>query len=110
LGALSFHRSAARLEPSTPSSSSEAAQVEASRGPDSDPTRRSVVGDTPSILGSSDVAALGDEELGLPGFPRAPPLPTDWASDGGTELACSQVMTMHRLLCETLAMVSRDVL
>jgi hypothetical protein len=30
LGALSFHRSVARPEPSTPSSSSEAAQVEAS--------------------------------------------------------------------------------
>jgi hypothetical protein len=106
LGAMSFHRSAARPEPSTPSSSSEAARVEASRGSDSDPPQRAVVGDTPSAPGSYDVVVLGDQVLGLPGFSRVPLFAHRLgASDGGggTELACSQAVTVHQLLRETLA-------
>jgi hypothetical protein len=33
------------------------------------------MGDTPSAPGSSNVMALGNDELGLPGFPRVPLLP-----------------------------------
>jgi hypothetical protein len=61
LGALSFRRSVAHPEPPTPSSSNEVMQVEASRGSNSDPPQRDVVGDTPSAPVSSDVAVLKDE-------------------------------------------------
>jgi hypothetical protein len=77
LGALSFRRLVAQPKPPTPSSSSKAALVEASRGPDSDPPQRAIMGDTPSALRSSDVVVLGNEELVLPGFSRAPLLPPD---------------------------------
>jgi hypothetical protein len=60
-----------------PSSSSEAAWVEAPMGPSSDPPQRVVVGDISSAPRSSDVVVLGNEELGLPGFPRAHLLPPD---------------------------------
>jgi hypothetical protein len=41
------------------------------------------MGDTPSALRSSDVAVLGDKQLGLSGFPRVPFLPTDWGHGAG---------------------------
>jgi hypothetical protein len=69
LGALSFHRSVARLDPLMPSSSSKVAWMEALRRPNSDPPQRATVGDTPSTLGSSNFAVLGNKELGLPRFP-----------------------------------------
>jgi hypothetical protein len=69
------------------------------------------VGNTLSAPGSSDVVVLGDEELGLLRLPRAPLLPTDWGKvTEGVEMVCSQVAIVHRLLCETLAMVDRDIL
>jgi hypothetical protein len=77
LGALSFHRSTARPKPPTPSASSKATRVKALRGPDSDLPQRAVVGDISSTARSPDVVVLGNEELGLPGIPRAPLLPTD---------------------------------
>jgi hypothetical protein len=77
LRALSVRRSVVHLEPPTPSSSSEDAWVEASRGPDTVPPWVAIVGDIPSTLGSSDVVVLRNEELGLLGFPRACLLPTD---------------------------------
>jgi hypothetical protein len=83
LGALSFHRSMAQPEPPTPSSSSETARVEASRGPNSDPPWRAVMGDISSTPRCSDVLVLGNEELGLPGFPRAPLLLTNWGRRAG---------------------------
>jgi hypothetical protein len=66
LGALSFHWSVARPEPPTPSSSSETAWVETSRGPNSSPSRKATVGDISSAPGSSDVMVLANKELGLP--------------------------------------------
>jgi hypothetical protein len=36
------------------------------------------MGDISSALRSSDVVVLGNEELGLLGFPRVPLLPTYW--------------------------------
>jgi hypothetical protein len=68
LGALSFHRLVARLEPPAPSFSSETAWVETLRGLESSPSQKAVIGDIPSSPGSSDVMALGNEELGLSGF------------------------------------------
>jgi hypothetical protein len=45
-------------------------------------------------------------ELGLPGYPSMSPLPTNWRQvEGGTELACSQVVATGRLLQEVLAML-----
>jgi hypothetical protein len=43
------------------------------------------VGDTTSATGSFDVVVLGNEVLGLPGFPRAPLLPAGgkWQGGGG---------------------------
>jgi hypothetical protein len=82
-----------------------------SRDPDPNPSREAAVGDLPSTLGSSDIMALGNEELGLPEFPRMPLLPAGWGQVvGGVELACSQVATMRILLWETLTMVGQDVL
>jgi hypothetical protein len=49
-----------------------------SRGPNSSPAWKAAVGDTPPALRSFDVMALGNEELGLPGFPRAPLLHAGW--------------------------------
>jgi hypothetical protein len=50
-------------------------------------------------------------ELGLSGYPRAPPLPAIWRQVvGGAELTCLRVATVGRLLKETLATVGRDVL
>jgi hypothetical protein len=66
LGALSFCSSAARPEPLTLSSSSEAARVEASRGPDSSLHQGAVMGDILSAPWSSDVVVLGNQELGMP--------------------------------------------
>jgi hypothetical protein len=35
-------------------------------------------------------------ELGLSGYPRAPPLSISWRqAEGGAELACSRVAAMH---------------
>jgi hypothetical protein len=64
-----------------------------------------------SVPGPFDIVDLGAGELGLPGNPRAPPLPASWRQvAGGAELTCSWVTTMGRLLKEVLAMVGRDVL
>jgi hypothetical protein len=53
------------------------------------------MGDTPSAPRSSNVMALGNDELGLPGFPRVPLLPT-----GGGQVAGAQSWHAHRLrLC-----------
>jgi hypothetical protein len=63
------------------------------------------------VPGSFDIVDLGAGELGLSGYPRVPLLPASWRQVAGVaELTCSWVATVHRLLKETLAMVSRDVL
>jgi hypothetical protein len=55
--------------------------------------------DIQSAPESSHVVVLGNEELGLPGFPQAPLLPTNLGQVArGAELACSQVVTLRRLL------------
>jgi hypothetical protein len=65
----------------------------------------------PPAPGSSDVVVLKNEELGVPGFPRLPLLPTDWGKVAeGTELACSQVTSARRLLREALAMMGQDII
>jgi hypothetical protein len=61
MGALSFHRSVARPKPPSPSSSCEATRVEASRGPDSEPPQRVIVGDLSSAPRSSDVVVLEND-------------------------------------------------
>jgi hypothetical protein len=67
--------------------------------------------DIPCAHGSFDVLDLGNRELGLLGFPQAPLLPADWDQVMvGMKLACLQVVTICRLLHETLTMVGRDVL
>jgi hypothetical protein len=66
---MSFHHSVAQPEPPMPSPLNKAAGMGAARGPDSNTPQRAIMGDTLSALGSSDVVILGDEELGLPGFP-----------------------------------------
>jgi hypothetical protein len=64
--------------------------VETSRGPESNPSQKATIGDILSAPGSSDAVVHGNEELGLPGFPRAPCLLADSGQMvGGTELACS---------------------
>jgi hypothetical protein len=56
--------------------------------------------------GSFDNVDLGAGVLGLPGYPRAPLLPTNWRQvAGAAELMCSWVATVRRLLKETLAIV-----
>jgi hypothetical protein len=60
---------------------------------------------------SLDIVDFGANELGLPGNPTASPLSISWKQvEGGTELACSQVLAACRLLKEMLAMVGQDVL
>jgi hypothetical protein len=73
---LSPVQEVARPEPLTPSSLSETTRVETLRGPGSSLSRKAATCDIPSAPGSSDAVVLGNEELGLPGFPRAPLLPT----------------------------------
>jgi hypothetical protein len=67
--------------------------------------------DVSSVPRSFNIVDQGNRELGLPGYPRAPPLPTSRGKVVGvTELMCSQVATVHQLLKETLTVVGRDVL
>jgi hypothetical protein len=48
------------------------------RGPGSCPPRAIAPGDATPAPGSSNIVDLGVNELELPGYPRAPPLPTSW--------------------------------
>jgi hypothetical protein len=43
-----------------------------SRKPSSSLSREATEGDVPSVLGSFDIVDQGNEEFGLPGYPRAP--------------------------------------
>jgi hypothetical protein len=62
-------------------------------------------------LGSIDIVDLGAGKLGLPGYPRAPPLLASWRQVvGGAKFTCSHVATMGWLLKDVLAMVGWDVL
>jgi hypothetical protein len=87
LGALSFRHSVGQPEPLTPSSASEAMRVEALRGPDSNPPRRAVMGDTPSTPGSPDVVVWETRSWGCRDFPKrsfSPPTRGKWRG-GGTQ-------------------------
>jgi hypothetical protein len=58
-----------------------------------------------------NIVDLGGGELGLPGYPKALPLPASWRQvAGGALLMCSWVATVVRLLKEVLATVGQDVL
>jgi hypothetical protein len=81
---------------------------ESPRGPDFSPPQGTASYDATSVPVSPDILDLGAGELGLPQC-TAPARQLE-ASSGGAELTCSQVVTAHRLLKETLATVDRDVL
>jgi hypothetical protein len=69
------------------------------------------MGDVPCFPRSFNIVDMGNRELGLSGYPRAPLLRTGWGQVArDVDMACSWVATMHRLLKETLTMVGRDVL
>jgi hypothetical protein len=65
------------------------------RGPGFSPPRETTSDDMGSAPGPIDIMDLGARELGLPGCPRAPLLPTSWRQVvwGGAELTCSWVLT-----------------
>jgi hypothetical protein len=61
--------------------------------------------------GSSDIVDSGAIELGLMCYPRVPPPHSSWMQvEGGMELTCLWVAAVGRLLQETLATVSQDIL
>jgi hypothetical protein len=58
-------------------------------------SREAALDDVPSVPRSFDIVDLGNRELGLPGYPRAPPLSASWGQVvGGTELTCSRVASV----------------
>jgi hypothetical protein len=60
---------------------------------------------------SSDATGPGVADLPLMGSPGSPPPPIDWSQvEDNMEFACSQVTVVERLLRETLASVSQNIL
>jgi hypothetical protein len=53
------------------------------RGPGFSAPWETASDDTRSILGSIDIVDLGDSELGLPGYLKAPHLPASWRQVAG---------------------------
>jgi hypothetical protein len=79
-----------------PLSSSETALVGALWGPNFSSPWEVIMGDVSPGPRSMDVTVPGDPELGMPGFPRTPSLSADFGQVmRGTELACSQVGSVH---------------
>jgi hypothetical protein len=81
------------------------------RGPGFRPPEDATLGAMASALGSSHTMDFRANELGLSGYPRAPPLSASSRQvEGAVELTCSQVAAASQLLKEMLATVGRDVL
>jgi hypothetical protein len=81
------------------------------RGPGFCPLEDANMGVVVSVPRSSDIVDFGPNVLGLPGYPRAPPMSVDWRQvEGGAELTCSQVAATRCRLKETLVIVDQDVL
>jgi hypothetical protein len=83
---------------------------ETSNGLGLSPSHESTLDDVTSVPGSFDIVDLGTGESELPGYPRAPLLPTSFgASGGGAELTRLRDTTVCRLLKEMVTMVGRDI-
>jgi hypothetical protein len=61
-----------------------------SREPGLSPSQEATLDDVPYVPRSFNIVDLKNGELGLPGYPQAPTLPTGWGQvAGGVELPCS---------------------
>jgi hypothetical protein len=76
-----------------------------------DVPRSAALGNAALAPGPLGVVGLGVSALLLPTSPSFPPLPTDWRwVEDNAEFACPLVATVERLLHETLASVSQNIL